>query len=75
MRYTRRNPVAGTNVQTYRIPYVNDNMFREDKFLGSRVLLGEIANVLGQYEDIGSVEEILAMQQELIRLKKGVQDG
>lgn len=73
MRLTRKNPVAGTNIPTYRIPFVTDELFREDKFLGSKVIFGAVADVLGKYEDIGSVEEILDMKQELIKYQKGEQ--
>ena len=68
-RLTRRNPVAGTNKPTYRIPYATDELFREDNFLGSKVILGEVANRLGEYEDIGSIDELLELKREVQRLK------
>lgn len=70
-RITRRNPVAGNNPLTYRIPFVDDEKFRVDKFLGSKVVFGAVANLLGAYEDLGTIEELSAMKDELMKYKKG----
>lgn len=69
-RLTRNNPVAGINKPTYRIPYVSDELFREQSFCGTKVILGKVADVLGQYEDLGSIDELRSIKNELMFLKR-----
>ena len=66
-RLTRKNPSMKS---TYRIPFVTDVMFREDHFMDERVILGVVADRLGAYEDLGTVEELEQMKDELKRMKK-----
>lgn len=70
MRLTRSNPIFGVRNRTYRIPYASsDEMFRVQYFLGERTIFGTIADALGAYEDLGTVEELREMKAELERLK------
>lgn len=74
-RLTRNNPVAGINKPTYRIPFVTDELFREEYFLGSKVILGQVADTLGKYEDLGSINELSNMKKELLAIKRGKKEN
>ena len=70
MRLTRCNPIYGVNNRTYRIPFASsDEVFRTQSFLGDRAVLGLIADTLGAYEDLGTVEELKEMKQEFVRMR------
>ena len=59
-RITRKNPSTVPGKQpTYRIPFASEPRWREMVSVGEKVILGEVADKLGKYEDIGEPEEIL----------------
>lgn len=60
-RLTRRNPN-----HTYRVPMVTQRELDLKWQQGTLNVFGELANRLGQYEDLGTVEELT----ELKRIRK-----
>lgn len=64
-RMTRHNPdIHGNEERTYRIPlYIPD---AQSLTLQNEALFGDIANKLGRYEDIGTIEEL----EELAKAQK-----
>jgi hypothetical protein len=57
-RLTRRNPN-----HTYRIPMADQKTIRLEWQQGSLNVFGELADRLGQYEDLGTVEELMELKR------------
>ena len=69
MRLTRKNPTAADNIRdTYRIPFASGKRWKESVSVGELAVLGEVADKLGAYEDLGEPEEIKAKMQHLEQL-------
>ena len=63
MRLTRKNPNG-----SYRIPMSTQKTLRLEWQQEELTVFGEVANLLGAYEDLGTPEEL----RELISLHKGI---
>lgn len=58
-RLTRRNPN-----HTYRVPMADQKKtIRLEWQQGSLNVFGELADRLGQYEDLGSIEELMELKR------------
>lgn len=62
MRLTRKNPNG-----SYRIPMCAQKTLRLEWQQEDLVVFGEIANLLGAYEDLGTVEELKELQKLKIK--------
>lgn len=63
MRLTRKNPNG-----SYRIPMCTQKTIRLEWQQEEIVVFGEVANLLGAYEDLGTPEEL----RELLKIKNGI---
>ncbi|HIY01218.1 MAG TPA: hypothetical protein IAA26_05160 [Candidatus Blautia faecipullorum] len=63
MRLTRKNPGSGG----YRIPMCTQKTLRLEWQQSDLAIYGEVADKLGRYEDLGSLEEL---EEILNRIKK-----
>ena len=63
MRLTRKNPNG-----SYRIPMSTQKTLRLEWQQEDVVVFGEVANLLGAYEDLGTPEEL----RELLKTKTGI---
>ncbi len=61
MRLTRKNPSG-----SYRIPMCTQKTLRMEWQQEELTVFGEVANLLGAYEDLGTIEEL----QELVEMNK-----
>ncbi len=57
-RLTRRNPN-----HTYRVPMADQKTIRLEWQQGSLNVFGELVDRLGQYEDLGSIEELMELKR------------
>lgn len=62
MRLTRKNPNG-----SYRIPMCNQKSLRLEWQQEDLTVFGEVANLLGAYEDLGTVEELKELQKLKIK--------
>lgn len=65
MRLTRKNPNG-----SYRIPMSTQKTLRLEWQQEELTVFGEVANLLGAYEDLGTPEEL----RELISMHKGIKN-
>ena len=63
MRLTRKNPNG-----SYMIPMCTQKTIRLEWQQEDIVVFGEVANLLGAYEDLGTPEEL----RELLKTKTGI---
>lgn len=63
MRLTRKNPNG-----SYRIPMSTQKTLRLEWQQEELTVFGEVANLLGEYEDIGTPEEL----RGLLMMKNGI---
>lgn len=63
MRLTRKNPSG-----SYRIPMCTQKTLRMEWQQEELTVFGEVANLLGAYEDLGTIEEL----QELVEMNKRI---
>lgn len=63
MRLTRKNPSG-----SYRIPMCTQKTLRMEWQQEELTVFGEVANLLGAYEDLGPIEEL----QELVEMNKRI---
>lgn len=61
MRLTRKNPSG-----SYRIPMCTQKTLRMEWQQEELTVFGEVANLLGAYEDLGTIEEL----KELVEMNK-----
>lgn len=63
VRLTRKNPSG-----SYRIPMCNQKTLRLEWQMDDLTVFGEIADRLGAYEDLGTVDELRELQK--LKVKK-----